>query len=192
MFHAVLSDGEVAEGEYVDLWTNDSQWRREASVGTSRYIRTGSGEQRYQLAEGPDSGILRLILKVMEPIPAVDSFVESDWKIKRDTIGEQSTFRLLAGYESPAGKLDPQQARAYWFNERGLLLRTYFKGVETRRSDFEAFGNFQVATSIEVLLPGGGSIPIHVTDVSAAEALPSDTFKLPGHQWTRAFTDETR
>ena len=62
-------------------------------------------------------GFLRLVLKVMEPIPAIDTFVESDWKIKRDTVNGTKTIRVLTGYESPEGKLDPEHVRAYWFDE---------------------------------------------------------------------------
>jgi hypothetical protein len=33
---------------------------------------------------------------------------------------------------------------------------------------------------------------IHVTDISPAQAVPDDTFRLKGHEWQRAFTDEVR
>jgi hypothetical protein len=31
---------------------------------------------------------------------------------------------VLAGYESSEGKLDPDQARGYWFDDSGSLLKT--------------------------------------------------------------------
>jgi len=59
----------------------------------------------------PDAGVLRVVLKAMEPIPAIDTFVESDWRMKWDTVDGVKTIRVLAGYESPDGTLDPEQAR---------------------------------------------------------------------------------
>ena len=76
-------------------------------------MRARHGETRYQLSEGPDAPLLRLGLKAMEPIPAIDTFVESDWRIKRDTFDGVKTIRVLAGYESPDGTPDPEHARAY-------------------------------------------------------------------------------
>jgi hypothetical protein len=59
------------------------------------------------LSEGRDAGVLRMVLKVMEPIPAIDTFVESNWRMKQDTVDGVRTIRVLAEYESPAGNLDP-------------------------------------------------------------------------------------
>lgn len=192
VFQAKVNAGTVEEGQYVDTWKSDDSWRREASIGKSRYVRARHGEMRYQWAEGPDVGLLRLVLKVMEPIPAMDTFVESDWKIKRDTVNGMKTIRVLTGYESPKGELDPEHARAYWFDERGLLVKTCFMGVETQRSEFEALGGTQVAHQIKVLSSGRPGMLIRVTQVSPVDSVSSNTFELPGHEWTRSFTDEAR
>jgi hypothetical protein len=191
-FQAKGSAGTVEEGQYVDTWKSDDEWRREATIGKSRYVRARHGEQSYRLAEGPDAGLLGLVLRVMEPIPAIDTFVESDWKIKRDTVNGTKTIRVLTGYESPEGKLDPEHIRAYWFDERGLLVKTYFMGIETQRSEFEAFGGAQVAHQIKVLGGGRPGMLIRVTQVSPVDSVSSNTFELPGHEWTRSFTDEAR
>jgi hypothetical protein len=184
--------GIVETGQYTDTWVSDSEWRREASVGKSRYVRARHGEKRYQLAEGPDASLLQLVLRVLEPIPAINTFTESDWKIKRDMIDETKTIRVLAGYESPEGTLDPEHARGYWFDEQGKLIKTYFKGIETRRSEFEDFGGAYIAHKITVLRDGKVAMLIHVTAVSPAGTVEPGIFELYGHEWTRAFTDEVR
>jgi hypothetical protein len=120
-FEARGSSGTMEKGRYEDTWLSETQWRREAWFGESRYVRSRNGEQTYQLAEGPDAVVLRTALKVLEPIPAIDTFVESDWKIKRDTVNGIRTVRVLTGYESPEGKLDSVQASGYWFDDAGLL-----------------------------------------------------------------------
>jgi hypothetical protein len=85
------------------------------------------------------------VLAVVEPIPAIDTFWEGDWKIKRDMVDGVGTIRVLAGYEGPNGSLDPEHSRGYWFDESGRLLKTYSAGLETQRSDFQSFGDVQVA-----------------------------------------------
>ncbi len=184
--------GKVEEGKYVDTWKSDDEWRREATIGKSRYVRARHGETRYQLLDGPDGGVLRLVLKVMEPIPALDTFVESDWRMKRDTVDGLKTIRVLAGYESSGGVLDPEHARGYWFDETGKLVKTYFQGNETRRLQFEEVGGVQIAREIRVLHNDKAGMLIRVTDVSAVGDVPGSTFELRGHEWKRAFTDEVR
>ena len=188
-FGAKTSGGAVEQGHYEDTWLSDHQWRREASIGKSRYIRSRDGEKRYELAEGPDVGLLRFVLKTLEPIPAIDTFVESDWRIKRDTIDGVRAVRVLAGYESPEGKLDAEQARGYWFDDSGLLLKTFLTGIETDWSDFEDFGSFKVARQIDVRKDGKLAMRIRVAEVVPAGTGP---FKTEGHEWQRAFTAEER
>ena len=189
---ARVAAGTVEEGQYVDTWKSDDEWRREATIGKSRFVRARHGEKRYLLSEGPDAGLLRAVLKMLEPIPAIDTFVESDWRIKRDTLDGVKTFRILAGYESPEGALDPEHARSYWFDESGKLVKTYFQGIETQRLQFVDFGGAQVAHKIRVLHDGKLGLLITVSDVSTAETIPENTFELPGHEWKRIFTDEVR
>jgi hypothetical protein len=192
VFKAKVKEGTNEDGKYVDTWISADEWRREASIGKSRYVRSQQGDRRYQMAEGPDVTLLRLVLRAMEPIPAIDTFVESDWRIKRDTVGGVKTIRVLAGYESPDGKLDPEQSRGYWFDEDGRLVKTYFRGIETRRSDFQDLNGVAIAHDVQLLLNGALGMEIRVTQVSPTEAKPADFFELRKHEWNRAFTDEVR
>ncbi len=191
-FQVRVAAGSVENGQYVDTWKSDDEWRREATIGKSRLVRARHGETRYLLSEGPDAGLLRMVLKAMEPIPAIDTFVESDWRINRDTVDGVKTIRVLAGYESPDGTLDPQHARGYWFDESGKPVKSYFVGIETRRLEFQEFSGAQIAHKITLLNNDKLGMLIRVTDISAAGALPANTFDLPGHKWNRAFTDEVR
>jgi len=191
-FQVKVAAGTIENGTYVDTWKSDDEWRREATIGKSRFIRARHGEKRYLLSEGPDAGVLRVVLKAMEPIPAIDTLVESDWRMKWDTVGGVKTFRVLAGYESADGTLDPEQARGYWFDESGKLVKTYFRGIETQRIDFKDFGDVAIAREIRVLHDHQLGMLIRVTEVSAAATIPEDIFDLRGHEWKRAFTDEVR
>jgi len=191
-FEAKARDGSVGKGQYEDTWLSATQWRREVSFVKSRYVRSRNGERTYQFADGEDAGLLRLVMRIMEPIPAIDTFVESDWRIKRDTVSGIRTVRVLAGYESPEGKLDSEQARGYWFDDAGSLIKTYFDGIETQRSQFEDFGSIQVARRVDVLKDGKLALIIRVTGVAPAGTIPAKTFELKGHEWTRAFTAEVR
>ncbi len=191
-FQAKVKAGTVEKGHYTDTWMAADQWRREASIGDSSYVRAQHGEKRYELAEGPDAGLLKFLLRLMEPIPAIDTFQEADWRIKRDTVNSASTVRVLTGYESPEGKLDAAQVRGYWFDDSGLLVKTYFRGIETQRSEFEDFAGVKIARRIDVLKDEVLAMRIHVTDVTPAGSISPTTFEVPKHEWTRAFTDEVR
>jgi hypothetical protein len=191
-FEAKTRDGSISKGQYQDTWLSDTQWRREVSFAKSRYVRSRNGDKTYQFADGEDSGLLRLVMRIMEPIPAIDTFVESDWRIKRDTVNGVRDVRVLAGYESPEGKLDPEHARGYWFDDSGLLMKTYFGGIETQRFECEDFAGVKIAHRIDVLKDGNLGMRIRVIEVSPAGSIPARTFEVKGHEWTRAFTAEVR
>jgi hypothetical protein len=191
-FEAKGRDGKIEKGTYEDIWISASQWRREANFGKSRYARSRNGEQTYELAEGPDVQMLRFVLKALEPIPAIDTFVESDWRMRRDTVDGTRTVRVLTGYESPDGKLDPEQARGFWFDDTGLLVKAYFGGIETKRQEFEDFSTVKVARRIDALRNGGLAMRIDITQVGPAGAVPTKAFEMKGHEWTRTFTAESR
>lgn len=191
-FDAKMQDGKIKEGKYVDTWKNDQEWRREARIGKSRYIRSRHGEKTYLLSKGPDARFLQLVLRVIEPIPAIDTFVESDWRIKRDTVDGEEAIRVLSGYESPEGDLDPKQARGYWFDENGKLVKAYFEGTEVRMDDFKEFDGVQLARRIRLLRKGDIPMVIHINGVSDAGTVQENIFELPGHEWKRSFTSEVR
>jgi hypothetical protein len=184
-------NGSLQKGRYEDTWLGDKQWRREAWLGDSNYVRLLNGNKGHQLEEGKDLNLLRFIFRVMEPIPATDTFQESDWRIRRDKIDGISTVRVLTGFESPEGKLDPEQVRGFWFDDSGLLVKALFKGFEIQRTDFQDFRGVRVARQIDLYRDGGRAINIHVSDISVANS-SKDIFHLKGHDWKRAFTDEVR
>lgn len=191
-FRAKLHSGSVEDGSYVDTWTNKEHWRREGWIETSHYIRSRDGDKRFQFAEGPDAGLIQLVFRIIEPIPTLDTFVESDWRIQREMVDGTNTIRVLTGYEAPDGKLDTEHARGYWFDPSGKLVKTFFRGIETRRTAFEDFQGAQIAHQIVAIYNGAPALVIHVTEIAPASAAPDSTFDVPGHAWQRAFTDEER
>lgn len=191
-FKSGTSNGTVQSGEYVDTWMKADEWRREATIGKSRFVRSQHGDKRYLLAEGPDAKLLAAVLRFVEPIPAIDTFVESDWRIKRDDVDGVSTIRIISGYESPDGELDSEHTRGYWFDSTGRLVQTYFDGLKTKRSAFKDFNGAQVAQQILVFKGDALGMAIQVTALSAAGGVPESNFVLRGHEWRRAFTAEVR
>jgi hypothetical protein len=189
---AKISGGVVGAGQYTDTWMSDTEWRREASIGTSRVIRARHGDKYYRQSNGPDAPLLQFAMKALEPIPAIDTFVESDWKITRDSVDGVNAVRVLTGYVNSEGEFDPEHVRAFWFDDSGQLLKSYYLGTETRRSEFQDFSGVHIARRIDVVYNGRLGMLIQVTDIAAAESLPDGTFEISGHEWTRAFTDETR
>lgn len=186
------ASGELETGRYEDTFVDERHWRREAWFGTSHAIRSRNGEKRYRLEEGSQAGIVHLILRITEPIPAIDTFVESDWRINSVNENETRTVRVLSGYESPDGKLDPQHSRCYWFDSSGQLIKTYSNGLETRRTDFQDFAGVSVARAISVYSNGGLALKLTVTELSPNPTVSPKFFELKGHDWTRQFTDEVR
>lgn len=179
--------GEIETGKYEDTWLSNTQWRREAWFEDGHCVRSRSGEKRYRLVEGDQANLVQMILKIMEPIPAIDTFVESDWKIKRDNVDGVPAVRVLTGYVSDQGKFDPQ-VRGFWFDASGSLLKTYFRQVETRRAEFEDLDGVKIAHQVDVLRDGLLVMRIKVTEILPAGDVPDSRFRLPGHEWERIFT----
>jgi hypothetical protein len=184
--------GEIETGKYEDTWLSDTQWRREAWFEDGHCVRSRDGEKRYRLVEGGQGNLVQTILQLMEPIPAIDTFTESDWRIKRDTVNGLQTIRVARGPESSDGKLDPAHSSGLWFDQAGSLVKTASGPLETQRSDFQGFNAVKIARQIDVLMNGSLAMRIRVTDVEPAGAVPAATFALPGHEWERQFTSEVR
>ncbi len=191
-FQTKGSSGAIETGRYEDTFVDEQHWRREAWFGASHVVRSRNGDKRYRLEEGSQAGIARLVLRITEPIPAIDTFVESDWRMNSVDQNGSRTIRVLSGYEGPDGKLDPQHSRGYWFNYQGQLIKTYSNGFETRRSDFKEFGGLSVARSVGLYSNGGLALKLTVTELSANPAVGLKSFEVKGHEWTRQFTDEAR
>ena len=191
-FQARTKAGDVEKGAYVDTFKNVEEWRREATIGKSRFVRAQHGEKRYMLAEGPDAPLLRLVLTILEPIPALDTFVESDWRIKRDTLASVPTIRVASGHESEKGEPDPEHFRGYWFDEAGNLIKTYSTSLETRRADFVEFSGVNVARKIQAFNAGKLALLLQVDELSPLGPISDKDFELKGHEWKRQFTAEVR
>jgi len=139
----------------------------------------------------PESNILQVVLKAIEPIPAIDTFVESDWRISRMSVDGQSLVRTATGHESNEGVLD-EQSRGLWFDSDGLLVRTHFRGLDTVQSEFQDFHGVKIPHRIDVLANGKLAMRIRINSVESADNLNPSSFKLSGHDWKRQFTDEAR
>jgi len=190
-FEAKGANG-ITTGHYKDTWMSETQWRREATFGESRCIRTRNGNQRYELSEGPDVPALRFIMRALEPIPAADKVVDSAWKVKADVIDGVRVIRLLAGSENPDGTLDPKQDLAYWFDQSGLLVRTNLTGFQTDFRGFEAYGKLSVARLISVRQYEALAIRIRITDLKPSPRLSADRFRIPGYKVERILRAEER
>jgi hypothetical protein len=185
------SSGVVQKGTYTDTWVSDNQWRRDAVLGKSRFVRSRNGKRRYRVDEGPDAELLQFVLTVMEPIPATDYFAESDWKVKREVSDGKVTIRVASGHENPDGTPESDFV-AYWFDETGRLVRTYLNEMESRRSNFEDFNGTSVARRVDVLLEGKVGMRIDVTELGPAGSVDSGIFRIKGHDWDRRSASEVR
>jgi hypothetical protein len=184
-------DGKVGTGRYEDTWESETEWRREAWFGASHYVRTRDGDKTYTKEEGPDVALLRLVLRLIEPIPSMDTFVESDWRMTREPTNDVSYVRVASGYESPTTGL-AAQSRAYWFDPFGRLVKTHIAGVETQMSNFEAFDGKQVARLLQVRVGDALAMQVRVSDIKSASNVSNDEFHLHGTPSPKAFTDEVR
>ncbi len=182
----------IQAGRYEDTWINATEWKREAWIGSSHLVKTQSGEKRYVLAEGPESGMLRMIMQLLEPIPAEDTMTESDWRIRRDTRDGVKTIRVFRGPEGPDGELEPGKSQGYWFDEAGHLVRTYTSGFDVRPNKQTEYDHVLVARQLDVLKDGKVGLHIVLNDIAPADTSAAKDFKLKGHEWQRAFTAEVR
>jgi TonB family protein len=190
-FRVGTSSG-VQTGRYEDTWASNTQWKREAWLGNSHFARSRNGDKFYLESDGPDAGVLGMVLMVMEPIPASDTMTESDWRIRHDSVSGVSAIRVFRGPEGPNGELDPAQSQGYWFSPTGQLLKSYFKGFEILPSDVEPSSGIQVARQIDLIKDGKLAMRINVKEVGVANPDDLKNFKLKGHEWHRAFTAEER
>ncbi len=95
------TDRNLQTGHYEDTWLGEDQWVRRAEVDNSFCTRSQRADKRYRDTAGPLAGLMCLVLRMLEPVPAIDTFTESDWRIKRDIVNGTRTIRVLAGPEGP-------------------------------------------------------------------------------------------
>ena len=182
----------VQTGRYEDTWISSSEWRREAWLGSSHLVKSQSGDKHYVLAEGAESNLLRLVMLLLEPIPAEDTMTESDWHIRSDSVDGEKAIRVFRGQERPNGELEPGKSQGYWFDEKGHLVESYTAGFETRPSAEEDYSGVHVAKRIDVLKDGKLVMRVTIKEIVPADPAMAKDFKLKGHEWQRAFTQEVR
>jgi hypothetical protein len=186
------SSGKVETGIYTDTWLSDSKWKREAVLGNSRVVRSRNGEKRYQVVEGPDAAVLRLVLYEMEPIPATDAFADSDWRIEREVGDGTSLVRVARGREDADGRPGPKDFDGFWFDASGQLVRSYADGMEERRRQMSDFGGVKVAHQVEVMVGGSVAMRINLMQLGPAGAVDAKMFTIKGHETGRQLTSEVR
>jgi hypothetical protein len=193
-FHLRGKSGTVEEGRYEDTWQDATHWRREGWFGNGHFVKTQNGETHYMLSEGSDARIVGLVFSLLEPIPAIDTFTESDWRMKHDTMGDVKAVRVMRGGEDASGNLDVNEGNGYWFDEDGRLVRAVTGKLDVRPSNFVAFDGAQVAKTIKVLAANGGvAMTIAFNDLQILASAPDRSlFILRGHEWKRQFTAEVR
>jgi hypothetical protein len=190
-FQVATSTG-VQTGRYEDTWISDTEWKREAWVGKSHFARSQVDDQHYLLTEGSDAPILRLVVMLLEPIPADDTMTESDWKVRRDAIDGAKAIRVYRGAELPNGDLDPKNSQAFWFDESGAFIKTYTNGLDVLPSQVVAYDGVQVARQVDVVKNGKLALRVSIKSIAPASPDRSKNFKMKGHEWQRAFTAEER
>lgn len=191
-FTARGSSGAIETGSYTDTWLSETQWRREAVLGKSRFVRSRNGKKRYRLDEGPDAALLQFVLTVMEPLPAADSVRDTDWRIDHEQADGVATVRVASGHENPDGSPDPEDFIGYWFDGTGQLVKTYSSGLETRRSKFADFNGIQVARLVEVLTKGAVGMRLEVIELGPAGKVDTGMFTIKKHEWDSGDRSTTR
>jgi hypothetical protein len=193
-FSINLPSGPV-EGSYADTWQDATHWRREVTMGQSRVVRSCDSGQQYLLSDGPQARLARIILTLVEPIPATDTFTESDWTLQRDsTMG--NALLVLRGRKDPDQPLDPARTSGFWFDSSGRLVQAYAATLAVSYSDYQPFGAGQEPRSIVGRVKPGGGVALRI-EVGPPEpldpaAVKKDTFRIRGHEWKRQFTAEVR
>lgn len=190
-FQAANAKGTIETGRYEDTWFSATQWKREAWFGSSHLVRSQNGKH-FVLSEGPEAGLLRLVMLIVEPIPAADTMTESDWSVQRDTVDSRKTIRVFRGPEGPNGELDPKTSQGYWFDESGQLVKSFASNFEIRPSAITPYGDVQLPRQIDLISGGKIGMRFVVKDIQPADPELSKTLALKGHEWQRAFTAETR
>jgi hypothetical protein len=182
----------IQTGRYEDTWLSETQWKREAWLGSSHLVRSQDGEQHYRLSEGSDAGILAAVLLFIEPIPAADTMSEGDWRISRDTANGLNLIRVFRGNEGPNGEPVPEKSQGYWFDDGRHLVKSYVQGYEVRPAKIEMFEGIGVPRQIDVLKDDKLAMQISVQQIGAPDADAAKHLALKGHEWERAFTAEVR
>ena len=158
-------------------------------------VRSLDGDQHYLLLEGKNAGTARLVLTIVEPIPAGDTMTESDWRLKYDTVDGIPALRVMRGDETSGVPLDPQKNNVYWFDAQGHLLQAYDSKLAIRYLKPADFAGMSVPREIVVRTSSVGvALKLTVDELSGVDpaSLPKNEFKVGGYEWKRQFTAEVR
>jgi hypothetical protein len=191
-FEARGESGGVTRGRYEDTWIGPTEWKREAWFESSHLVRSQVGDTRYVVSEGPAAGLLRTVMLSLEPIPAIDTMTESDWRVRTDSENGVRAIRVSRGPERAKGELDPAESQVYWFDTNGPLVKAYVQGLEILPADIQVYAGVQVARRIDLSVNGQQGMQLTVQEIGSADASAVKTFKQTGHEWQRAFTGEVR
>jgi hypothetical protein len=191
-FTTRASSGVVTTGTYTDTWVSEKQWRREAVIGESRFVRSRNGKKWYRLDDGPDAPLLQFVLTALEPLPEMDGKSQGNWKVDRDPAAGAAVTRVWRGKQNGDGTPDPKDFEAYWFDESGQLVRSYLNGLEIKRENFEDFNGVHVARQLQVNLTGKTGMKIKIKDVQPLGAVDAKIFTVKGNDWRRGYTTEVR
>jgi len=187
-FQTAIKQG-VSTGQYTDSFQDPAHWRREAVIGSSRFVRARKGNLWYQWSEGDDAARLALVLKFVEPIPTLDTFVESDWRTSRQANGDK-LIRVARGHEAADGTLDANSS-GYWFDNEQRLRQAHLNGADVQYLDQQPYQGISLPRHIRVFV--GGKLALTFSVDSVSEQTPSSSdFILKGHEWKRQFTMEER
>ena len=183
----------LTSGRYMDIFVDSTHWRREAWVGTSHLVRARDADKRYAEADGPDSAVLLMVLRVLEPIPDADTFDSSVWRISRDTVDGVPATRLAYGPENSLGDLIPGKAQGFWVDSSGRLLQAFTDGVEVQRTDFTDYNGAQIAQNTVVRVNGGVAMRIHLSSIARLTSRPPEwTFVVANHESRSQLGDTVR
>jgi hypothetical protein len=198
----VYTQGGVLQGQYIDTWKADDEWKREAKIGQSYYARSRNGGKYYTLISGSNPVLPRelqaaaraymsisgFVLKAIEPIPTTDDFYEADWRIRRDSVDNVKSIRVLRGIEPQNGICDPEHAYGFWFDSESRLIRVCER-VDIRYSDFTNFNGAQVPQHIRVLDGDKTLVSIQMGDMLPLNPnTPNGTFDLLSAPRDHSFT----
>ncbi|NUQ29481.1 MAG: hypothetical protein HOQ35_13340 [Acidobacteriaceae bacterium] len=179
----------ISTGQYIDSFQDSTHWRREAVIGSSRFVRARNGNIWYQWSEGDDAARLALVLKLVEPIPTLDTFVESDWRISRQADGEK-LIRVARGHEAVDGTLDANSS-GYWFDNQQNLRQAHLNGADVQYLDRQPYQSISLPRRIHVLVGDKLALAFKVDSIGE-QTSPTSDFVLKGHEWKRQFTMEER
>jgi hypothetical protein len=191
-FTTRASSGTVMTGTYTDTWVGEKQWRREAVLGESRFVRSRHGKKWYRTDDGPDATLLQFVLTAMEPIPDTNDGHLDKWKLQRDVVDGTAVTKIWHGKQNADGTPDPKDFEGYWFDAKGQLIESYLNGLDIKRDKFADFNGVEVARQLQVMLAGKVGMKIEVTDLQAARTVDSKIFTMKGNDWRREYTSEVR